>query len=173
MSRSSIVYIVMVAVFAAGMWVILGFGSRALRAPEDLAGEWELHPADGDGAAAKSMHVEQSGRFLKITFAGERKPVTMKMLEDKLADEADSADLRSITLAGADARARFLGLHRSDRWSLRIDGGAMTGDWHAALVNRTYPRSKPATQLTTATTAPSPAPPDLAQADPGPTGHAR
>jgi hypothetical protein len=115
------------------------------------------------------MRVEQSGRFLKITFGGERKAVAMKMLEDKLADEADSADLRSITLAGADARARFHGLHRSDRWSLRIDGGAMTGDWHADLVNRTYPRRKPATRLTTAATAPS----DLAQADPGPTGHAR
>src|SRR4051812_27085066 len=119
MSRSTVVYIVMVAVFAAGLWVILGFGNRALRAPEDLAGDWEVRPPDGQGAPATPMRVEQSGRFLKITFGGERKAVTMKMLDDKLADEADSADLRSITLEGDDRQARFRGLHRSDRWSLR------------------------------------------------------
>jgi hypothetical protein len=171
MSRSTVVYIVMVAVFAAGLWVILGFGNRALRAPEDLAGDWEVRPPDGQGAPATPMRVEQSGRFLKITFGGERKAVTMKMLDDKLADEADSADLRSITLEGDDRQARFRGLHRSDRWSLRIDGGAMTGDWRADLVNRTYPRRKPTTQRAAAT--PPPASPDLAQADSGPTGHAR
>src|SRR5262245_40815960 len=61
--RSTAVYIIMLAVFAGGMWMILSFGSSHLRAPIDLAGEWDLAPLPGTAGEVQRLRVEQSGKF--------------------------------------------------------------------------------------------------------------
>src|SRR5206468_2879691 len=60
MGQSSYIYILWVVILAAGLWIIISFGSL-LHAREDLAGEWELspeRPASPDKPS--SMHVDQS-----------------------------------------------------------------------------------------------------------------
>lgn len=65
MSRATLVYILVVLASIAGVAVILERGTL-LNAPPDLSGEWHVL---GDSAAlGRTMRVEQSGRFLRLSF---------------------------------------------------------------------------------------------------------
>jgi hypothetical protein len=83
MTRASSVYVIMLLVFGGGLWLILLVGSTFLTAPPDLSGRWflsdspiadtqEFDPED------KSMAIEQSGKFLRLTFP-ETPPIDLKM----------------------------------------------------------------------------------------------
>jgi hypothetical protein len=65
-----VIYILILAVFAAGLWLILKYGSATLVARQDLAGEWELSPLPGTGSELRSLRIEQSGRYCNIVFNG-------------------------------------------------------------------------------------------------------
>ena len=76
MSRAYLVYILMFAVLAGGLAVIVELGG-AMRAPDDLSGEWTLAwessppPEAGDA----TMRIEQSGRFFTVRL-GKRPPIS-------------------------------------------------------------------------------------------------
>jgi hypothetical protein len=69
MSRATLLYIIMLAVCAAGLWVILGFGAN-LTPPVDLSGQWDLTATDPRTAErlGETLDVAQSGRFLRLSF---------------------------------------------------------------------------------------------------------
>lgn len=83
MSRAYIVYFLMFAAFAAGLWVVITLGAAA-KAPDDLSGDWIVRwdnappPETADGDV---MKVSQSGRFFVIRF-GARPPMSMTLAED-------------------------------------------------------------------------------------------
>jgi hypothetical protein len=66
LSRSTIVYLVMIVVLVGGLWAVLAIGGR-LDAPEDLAGTWSIQSAKGP----VDLNVEQSGRYFELTFGKE------------------------------------------------------------------------------------------------------
>ena len=67
-SRPTIVYGVMLACTAVGLWAILAIG-HDLKPPPNLAGQWRLIPETrGSAALGSTMQIEQSGRFLQVSF---------------------------------------------------------------------------------------------------------
>jgi hypothetical protein len=72
LSRSTIVYLVMLVVLVGGLWTVLAIGGH-LDAPEDLAGTWTIQSAAGP----VDLNVEQSGRYFELTF-GKRPAVDLK-----------------------------------------------------------------------------------------------
>src|SRR5205814_3993715 len=79
-NRSTIVYILMIGVFALGLWGILAAGSH-LTAREDLSGDWSLTPLPGTSGDMQSLRVLQSGRFVKLIFSN-GPGMQMKMIDD-------------------------------------------------------------------------------------------
>jgi hypothetical protein len=83
MSRPTLVYILVLLACVTGTSVILERGSL-LKAPPDLSGEWHIL---GDGeletsAAARlghTMYVEQSGRFVRLSFQPRGLKVDVKL----------------------------------------------------------------------------------------------
>ena len=135
MNRSSYVYILALAIFAAGMWLIIRLGSSHLHAREDLAGDWELTPTPTtDGGGTIRMKVEQSGRFFRISLPNSP-PMQMKM-----ANEEQSGERKLITLSGASASVRFDGTMGGDQWGCSFDG-ATKGHFDGRLIERTYPKT--------------------------------
>lgn len=142
MNQSSYVYILALVIFAAGMWLIVGFGSNLVHAREDLAGEWELTPArPADGTTPLRMKVEQSGRFFRISVAGDA-PMQLKMTEEAMVDSR-LGDTKRITLSGKTGSATFEGLTHGDLWHCSF-AGQTKGDYVAKLIDRTYPKPAPA-----------------------------
>ena len=143
MGQLSYVYILWLVILAAGLWIILSFGSL-LHAREDLAGEWELTPEQPiAGHETGHMKVEQSGRYINLTLPNSS-PLRMKMIEERVLNQQFAEHTR-IILSGDHAKATFEGRHNSDLWRLSLDG-PVHGDFIARLTDRTYPRPAPATR---------------------------
>lgn len=70
MSRPTLVYIIMLAVCAGGVYAIMRVGAN-LHATPDLTGTWEVADAAkaAADAAGPTLSVEQSGRFVQIQFS--------------------------------------------------------------------------------------------------------
>ena len=98
-NSAAAVYMIMLLVFAAGMWAILAYGST-LRAPFDLAGEWELLPEGDPHADVVRMGIEQSGRFVRLRQPG-RRPLDLRVTKD------EPAARRSVEMHGDGASAEF------------------------------------------------------------------
>jgi hypothetical protein len=142
MNQSSYVYILALTVFGAGMWLIIEFGSTALHAREDLAGEWELTPArPADGEATVRMKIEQSGRFFRITLSNAA-PMQLKMTAEEILDERLGQKKR-VTLSSTNGSAIFEGLTHGDLWHCSFDGSTK-GSFVGRIIERTYPRPTPA-----------------------------
>src|SRR5579859_3596494 len=62
MNKTHLTYLLMIAIFAGGLWGILRLGS-GLRAARNVAGEWEIVWSDATGGEAlpDRMTVDQSG----------------------------------------------------------------------------------------------------------------
>ena len=71
MNRATTVYILVVGLCAAGLWVILRAG-RDMAPPPDIGGAWLLEPAVAGGPTAElpgeRLWVEQSGRYFQFRF---------------------------------------------------------------------------------------------------------
>src|SRR5690349_6866637 len=72
MSRSTVVYIVVLIVSAAAVTFILQAGMR-LTAPPDVSGEWQVGRVDAgspapDTTLGRKLVVEQSGQFTQLSF---------------------------------------------------------------------------------------------------------
>ena len=78
MSRASVVYLLMIVVFVAGLWAVMAIGGR-LAAPEDLRGRWVA--VEGADAASRwsGMSVQQSGEFFQLAFDGGPSDVAVTM----------------------------------------------------------------------------------------------
>src|SRR5437660_1289670 len=79
MSRAYVIYILMFAVLAGGLWLIVEVGG-AMRAPDDLAGEWAVawRNAPPPEMGEPLIRVQQSGRFFIVRF-GQRPPMSMTL----------------------------------------------------------------------------------------------
>jgi hypothetical protein len=142
-NRSTIVYILMLGVFAVGLWLILDIGSALLTPPEDLAGDWELSPLAGTGGDVQSLRVEQSGLFFTLSFTN-GPSLHLKMLRDS-ADDSNRFGQKTLRLSGVDGEITLAGTRGSDQWRMTAVG-KVRGDWTARLVNRTYPRPRSKTR---------------------------
>jgi len=148
MGQSSYIYILWVVILAAGLWIIVSFGSL-LHAREDLAGDWDLTPErPASGEKASSLHIDQSGQYLILSLPPKR--LSMKMTEERVVDQKFGEHKR-IILHGEGATATFEGRTGGDLWRLSLDG-TMHGDFVARLSDRTYPRPIPAVRLTSPST---------------------
>jgi hypothetical protein len=137
MSRAYVIYICVAALLIAGLWVILAFG-QALEAPPDLSGtwktKWDSPPPFADQAGR--MKVEQSGRFLQVSF-DKSAPMSFKLDEDF----AKTRELRN--------PVRRM---RNQEWTLSLIGNVELGDVRIELDGRAHcvgtatpPKSKQAT----------------------------
>jgi hypothetical protein len=98
MSRAYLVYFVMAAMLAGGLWLVITLG-ESLRAPDDLSGNWTVHweqPPPGFSPKGK-MHVDQSGRFFTIKF--EQGPTLSLKLNERYSGAREGRHL-SMTLTG-------------------------------------------------------------------------
>ena len=143
MGQSSYVYILWLVILAAGLWIIIGFGSL-LHAREDLAGEWQVTPeAPASATDTQRMKVEQSGQYFNITLPDGQ------LLRLNLAEEAvvgqPFIDSKRITLRGNGITATFEGRSQRDLWRFSLGGNAKAA-YIARLADRLYPRPSPATQ---------------------------
>ncbi len=147
MGQTSYIYILWLVILAAGLWIVVGYGSL-IHAQEDLAGEWELTPEEPViGVQARHMKVEQSGRYFNITFA-DGKPLPMKLIDDRIVEE-HFGQRKRITLTGQGTTVTFEGRCRGDLWRLSL-AGPVCCDYVARLTERTYPRPGPATRSASA-----------------------
>ena len=150
MGQSSYVYILWLVMLAAGLWIIIGFGSL-LHAREDLAGDWELTPeAAAQSVESRPMKVEQSGRYFNIILPG-GESLRMKMIDEAVVDQRFGEHKR-ITLSGEGVQATFEGRSRGDLWRFSLDG-KVQGAFVAHLVGRVYPKPVPATRPVSARAA--------------------
>jgi hypothetical protein len=97
-------YILMFAVLAGGLWVVIELGS-AIRAPDDLSGEWTVAWKNASG---EMMRIDQSGRFFVLR-VGSAKPISMT-LQPGWKGARDGPTLR-MTLVGKTWRANVSGAY--------------------------------------------------------------
>ena len=65
MRNTKVTYVVMILLFAAGLWGILRLGSH-LRAAPDVAGQWSVSWDRAGARLPRRMTVNQSGKFLTV-----------------------------------------------------------------------------------------------------------
>jgi hypothetical protein len=132
----------MLVAFGIGLWAILSFGSILLKAPEDLAGRWELYDQEEVGVGASSdartqvLLIEQSGQYFKLTLEGRQ--MGMKLLDQRISTTGANQQT-VITLDGAAGQAVFTGPEGGDLFVLELTG-AKSGKWIARCVERLYPK---------------------------------
>lgn len=145
MNRATGVYVIMFLIFGSGLWLILSL-DWLVQAPPDLAGTWKLQPISAPGRFkhADEITVQQSGKFIEITFlnTGERLPMRLVSV-DPSPNSATSVDIRLKSSPGM----IFSGNPRGDRFRVQTDE-KQPHIWNAVRTLRTYPKpesdSKPA-----------------------------
>ena len=107
MSKAYVIYLSVAAFCIAGLWVILSFG-RSIEAPPDISGEWRVKWEQPPifSAAEDVMKIDQSGKFIRVTF-GKSQPISMKL------DDPDQTR--------QELRTPVLKMH-SDIWKLQLSG---------------------------------------------------
>lgn len=150
MGQSSYVYIFWLVILAAGLWIIIGFGSL-LHAREDLAGEWQITPeVPASATDTRGMNVEQSGQYFNITLP-DGQLLRLKMVEETVVGQP-FIDSKRIILRGDGITATFEGRSQRDLWRFSLDGNTKSA-YVARLTDRLYSRATPTTQKA----SPSPA----------------
>jgi hypothetical protein len=151
LTTATAVYAIMLAVFAAGMWAILAFGST-LAAQPDLAGEWEFSRDAASGAKSQRVVVDQSGRFIRMKFAGvEPRDFDLRIMHSQPAGEAP----QRIELRGENGPVTFDATPEPNGFVVRLPDAT----YSARLVARTHVRPTAATRPTSAPTAAAAEPP--------------
>src|SRR4051812_18276309 len=69
MNKATAIYVIVLLLSAAGLWLILRAGSN-LHAPTDLSGSWEIGGEDPGTleALGEKVSIEQSGQFFQLSF---------------------------------------------------------------------------------------------------------
>lgn len=126
--NATAVYAIMIALFAAGMWAILAYGST-LRAQPDLAGEWELVPeagSDQSSRQAERVTIEQSGRFVRLQSRAKNSSIgtlAMKILPPDEARPTMPEDPVVLTADG-ERKAAFTPVEGSNSYRVQLPDGA-------------------------------------------------
>jgi hypothetical protein len=137
-SKATSVYIIMLAIFGAGLWAILSFGSIMLHAPTDLAGKWELRPQEApESSAAHTLAIDQSGKYFQIVLDNQHFPARQTQQEG--ITSPTSPDQVRVALAGGGNELVFSGAADADVFWLETRGTA-PGSWRAVRVARAYPK---------------------------------
>lgn len=78
MSRAYLVYILMFLLAGGGLWVIFTLGT-AVRAPDDLSGDWTVQwDQSPTNAPSSVMRIQQSGRFFRVQI-GQDEPLSLTL----------------------------------------------------------------------------------------------
>jgi|SRR6476469_5590850 hypothetical protein len=137
-TNATAVYVIMMLIFATGMWAVLVFGST-LRPPPDLAGEWELLPESDPRAETLKATLEQSGRFVRFRIRDDA-TLDLRMTERVPLKPGAAASRTSIRLAGKNGvAADFEATPVNDVYRLTLDS-PQHRVFTARLVSRQYPR---------------------------------
>jgi hypothetical protein len=91
--QPTLIYIGVLILFLAAMWLTLEIGTDFLTAAPDLHGRWTL--ATDDASNAESFSIEQSGKYLQLTSSSGQK------LDLVMTQTDPEPDRRNITLAGS------------------------------------------------------------------------
>jgi hypothetical protein len=127
MSRSTVIYLVVLIAAAAGVTLILRRG-EGLTAPPDVSGEWEVGRVSADSpppeqSVGRKLVVEQSGRFVRLEFQNGMQ-LDAKLFFEPAAGASASAD-RGVTL-------RF----RGKDWELTAEGKNVKGPLVCQLMGK-------------------------------------
>lgn len=92
MNKTHWTYLLMLPVFAGGLWVVLRLGS-GLRAARNVAGEWQIQWNDAAPGEAlpDRMTIDQSGRYLTATL---RAPAAAVRLSGRIDSNSSALSLR-------------------------------------------------------------------------------
>ena len=150
MNRATIVYVVVVAACAAGLWGVIAAGGN-LTAPEDFAGKWTLSSTTPAGPGipmapyGPCMNVDQSGKFFQIVFDnGPRLNLTMSEPGEVLP--VPGQQIERIELTSAGWLINLWGKPDGDQWVIHLIGPTndQSGKWVAKRVSRTFQGSSSA-----------------------------
>lgn len=136
-------YMIMLLVFAVGMWAVLVFGST-LQPQPDIAGEWELSPEGRGNQQPIRATVQQSGRYVRMMLAG-------KKLDLRIV-----ASRPQIQMTGNNVTVRFDPSPSPNVFRVTVE----TADegrrvYSARIVTRTYPHAPAANEPQTTNLAPA------------------
>src|SRR3954468_6431178 len=70
-TNATAMYMIMLLVFACGMWAVLVLGSTLLAQP-DVAGEWELAPEGRGTQEPIRATIKQSGRYVRMMLGAKK-----------------------------------------------------------------------------------------------------
>ena len=92
MNKTYWTYLLMLAIFAGGLWAILRLGS-GLRAAPNVAGEWQIRWTDAGAGEAlpERIIIDQSGRYLTATI---NRPTAPVRLSGRIDSESSAVALR-------------------------------------------------------------------------------
>ncbi len=124
MNRAAVVYLTSIGICAAGLWAVLEFGAGR-RAPIDLNGDWSLtwlEPSK-EAPTAQRMMIEQSGRFVRLSFDG-----------------GPFDDYRLTPAQGKDAAAELTGPKGVLRTTKDAETDELEIDWQSSLFNSGHGR---------------------------------
>jgi hypothetical protein len=119
MSKPTSIYFLMLAIFGAGLWLILSIGNVMLHAPTDLSGTWRLWAMDGP--QEHQMVVQQSGRYLRLDL--DHHSYDLKMTQDRQHNGYDTSESLPIELSGANGLQMIFDRPTSQaEYSIRLSG---------------------------------------------------
>jgi hypothetical protein len=121
MRKTQVTYLVMMLIFAAGLWAILRIGTH-LRAARNLAGEWQVAESSSELTPPGRLSLHQSGKFLTGTLRSRGKEI-------RLSGELEESQF---TLRAARPPLTVTGMLNDggDRLSGRFDG-LICANWSA------------------------------------------
>ena len=172
MSRAYLVYFVMFAALIGGMVLILTMGD-AVRAPDDLSGEWvvEWDNAPPPESGEPILRIAQSGRFFVVKF-GQRPPMNMS-LQDGWTGKSKGRWLH-MTLARPEWKLHLSGeIPAKQRWQvpeLKLELVGKTR--HFGIARRVFPETEElaagGAKGSPTVASPPPAPAPVARTTPAP-----
>jgi hypothetical protein len=121
MSRAYVIYVLMFLVLAGGLWIIIEVGG-AMKAPDDVSGEWTVAwttPPPPPQSGKPVLRIDQSGRFFNVRF-GDGKPISMT-LQQGWRGARDGPKLEMQLAGGV--------------WTMKIDGDIPPRSLRAPQVN--------------------------------------
>lgn len=137
-------YMIMLLVFACGMWAVLVLGST-LQAQPDLAGEWELAREGRVTQEPVRATIEQSGRYVRMMFDG--KHLDLRIVSSRPVIEMTGRDGATVQFDPSPSPNIFRVTIETPSEGHRV--------YSARILTRTYPRAPAANQPQTKNLAPA------------------
>jgi hypothetical protein len=124
MNRGYAIYVAMFVALIVGLWGILTAGSK-LRAPDSLSGQWQVTWATESPTGGQqpdgTMLVQQSGRFVNVTFDDALR-LKLKLAEGAGVIADAGPDAPPARLVGGDWTLNVHRIPQSDELALELTG---------------------------------------------------